>query len=59
MHTRDDSIHIQGDLAACVILIIIILSAADAVRLFGYRLKLSGIAAVPQDHRRLCLISNL
>ena len=37
----------------------ILLPAADAIQLFGERLKLSCIAALPQAHRRLCLILNL
>ena len=37
----------------------ILLPAADAIRLFGERLKLSCITAVPQAHRRPRLILNL
>ena len=37
----------------------ILLPAADAIQLFGERLKLSRIAAAPQAHRRLRLILNL
>ena len=37
----------------------ILLLAADAMQLFGERLKFSRIAAVPQAHRRLRLILNL
>ena len=37
----------------------ILLLAADAMRLFGERLKLFRIVAVPQAHCRLCLILNL
>ena len=37
----------------------ILLPAADAIRLFGEKLKLSRILAVPQEHRRPRLILNL
>ena len=37
----------------------ILFPAADKIRLFGKRLKLSRIAAVPQVHLRLRLILNL
>ena len=40
-------------------LFIILLPVTDAVRLFGDKLKLSGIVAVPQKHRRPRLIFNL
>ena len=35
------------------------MSEADVVRLFGYKPKVTHIAAVPQVHRRLRLIINL
>ena len=38
---------------------IIILPVADAVQLFGEKLKLSRIVLVPQSHRHTCLILNL
>ena len=38
---------------------IVLLPAADAMQLFGERLKLSCITAVPQAHRRPRLILNL
>ena len=37
----------------------ILILSADSIRLFGERLKLSYIAAVPKAHRRLRLILNL
>ena len=37
----------------------ILLLAADVIQMFGERLKISCIAAVPQAHRRLHLILNL
>ena len=37
----------------------ILLPAADTIRLFGEKLKLSCIAEMPQAHRRLRLIINL
>ena len=37
----------------------ILLPAADSIQLFGERLKLSHITAVPQAHCRPCLILNL
>ena len=37
----------------------ILLPAADTVRVFGDKLKISCIAAVPQEHQRLRLIINL
>ena len=37
----------------------ILLPAADVIRLFGERMKLSCIAAVPHTNRRLRLILNL
>ena len=37
----------------------ILLPEADAARLFGDKLKMSCIAAVPQEHRRLRLVLNL
>ena len=37
----------------------ILIAAADVVRVFGDIMKLSRIAAVPQEHCRLCLILNL
>ena len=35
---------------------IILLPAADVIQIFGEKLKLSRIVAVPQAHCRLCLI---
>ena len=59
MHPRDDFLlpgrlrrRIKDGLS-------ILLPAADAMRLFGDKLKLSRIAAVPQAHRRPRLILNL
>ena len=37
----------------------ILLPVADAMQLFGRRLNLSRIVAVPQSHRRPCLVLNL
>ena len=37
----------------------ILLHAADAVMVFGYKLNMYYIAAFPQEYCRLCLILNL
>ena len=37
----------------------ILLSTADAVRVFGEKIKLSHIVSLPQEHLYLCLIINL
>ena len=37
----------------------IIILEVDSVRVFGDKLKLSCITAVPQEHHRPCLIINL
>ena len=51
---------IQGELQRWVQYVFrILLSAEDAVKLFGDKLKLSRIAAVPQDQCRPRLILNL
>ena len=59
-HNLDIFIFIQGELWRWVQDgFSILLSADNDVRLFGEKLKLSCIAAVPQAQRRLCLILNL